>query len=276
MEDAPSRRARRESKMSKYQARESLGGIIEQKTGGTTKPQADEQIVTLGWFTRNRFFPLNEGAAWRETTAMNRKADIENDILAKFGDMEMKVIDKVMLQTHLNELARTLSAGRVAHARSYLKAIFEEAIEQDFVEKNPARKLILPKELRAVDKTVLTWIAPDGAGVGSAPRSHPAYAGHDGDVSAERIVRTPWIGFDMDARMLTVTQTAYRARYATSARPEIVADGAPPEGWRTSCGCGSRSAPIPRPKRSSFQMRTSAMGRKKTASSAPTIIAPAC
>jgi len=33
--------------------------------------------------------------------------------LAKFGDLEMNVIDKFMLQTHLNELAKRLSAGRV-------------------------------------------------------------------------------------------------------------------------------------------------------------------
>jgi hypothetical protein len=38
-----------------------------------------------------------------------------------------------------------------------MKAIFEEAIEQEFAEKTPARKLILPKHLRTVDKTVLSW-----------------------------------------------------------------------------------------------------------------------
>jgi hypothetical protein len=66
-------------------------------------------------------------------------------------------IDKVMLRTHLNGLAKRLSEGRVKHARFYLKAIFDEAIEQDFIQKNPARKLILPSGLRAPDKTTLTW-----------------------------------------------------------------------------------------------------------------------
>ena len=62
-----------------------------------------------------------------------------------------------MLQTHLNDLAKTLSQARVQHARFYFKAIFEEAIEQDLVQKNPARKLILPNGLRAPDKTTLSW-----------------------------------------------------------------------------------------------------------------------
>ena len=46
------------SEMTKYQAYDKLERIIAQKTGGTTEPRADESIVTLGWFTRNRFFPL--------------------------------------------------------------------------------------------------------------------------------------------------------------------------------------------------------------------------
>ena len=143
--------------MTKHESQDSLEVIIAQKTGGTTQPRAEEHLATLGWFTRNRFFPLREGSTWKEGTASNRKSAIQRDILAKFGDVPMEQIDKLMLQTHLNDLARTLSAGRVMHARLYLKAILEEAVDQEFVKKNPARKLILPKALRPVDKTTLTW-----------------------------------------------------------------------------------------------------------------------
>lgn len=51
------------SKMTKHQAQDSLEEILARKTGGTTQPRADERIVTLGWFTRNRFFSLREGSA---------------------------------------------------------------------------------------------------------------------------------------------------------------------------------------------------------------------
>lgn len=47
------------SKMTKHHAQEEK---IAQKTGGTTQPRPDERIVTLGWFTRNRFFPLRDAA----------------------------------------------------------------------------------------------------------------------------------------------------------------------------------------------------------------------
>jgi hypothetical protein len=67
--------------MTKHQAQDSLDVRIAQKTGGTTQPRADEQIATLGWFTRNRFFPLREGSTWKEDTASSRKSAIERDIL---------------------------------------------------------------------------------------------------------------------------------------------------------------------------------------------------
>jgi integrase len=201
------------SKMTKYQAQEALEQIIAQKTGGTTQPRADERIVTLGWFTRNRFFPLREGSTWKEGTASNRKSAIERDLLARFGDVPMEQIDKFMLQTHLNHLARMLSAGRVMHARFYMKAIFEEAIDQGFLEKNPARKLILPKELRAVDKTTLTWDQLRLV-LASVPRRDRILLTLDMTETfrPSELFALRWSSFDMDNRKLTVGQTAYRGK----------------------------------------------------------------
>ena len=99
------------SKMTKHQAQDSLQEVIAQRTGGSTQARADERIVTLDWFTRSRFFPLREGSTWKEGTAARRKSAIERDLLANFGEVPMEQIDKFMLQTHLNRLARTLSAG---------------------------------------------------------------------------------------------------------------------------------------------------------------------
>jgi len=201
------------SKMTKHQAEDSLEEILAQKTGGTTQPRADERIVTLGWFTRNRFFPLREGSSWKEGTAANRKSAIENDILANFGDVPMEQIEKFMLQTHLNRLARTLSAGRVMHARTYMKAIFEEAIDQDFVKKNPARKLLLPKELRPVNKTTLTWdqLRLVLASVPLRDRILLTLEMTETFRPSE-LLALRWRDFDMDRRTLTVRETAYRGK----------------------------------------------------------------
>jgi integrase len=197
------------SKMTKHQAQDSLEVIIAQKTGGTTQPRADERIATLGWFTRNRFFPLREGSTWKEETARTRKSAIELDILAKFGDVAMEQIDKFMLQTHLNDLARILSARRVMHARFYMKAIFD----QDFVRKNPARKLILPTQLRPVDKTTLTW-GQLRLVLASVPLRDRILLTLDMTETfrPSELLALRWSGFDMDKPTLTVCQTAFRGK----------------------------------------------------------------
>lgn len=41
--------------------------------------------------------------------------------------------------------------------RAYTRDIFAEAVDQDFLTKDPARKLKTPANLRETDKTVLTW-----------------------------------------------------------------------------------------------------------------------
>ncbi len=43
------------------------------------------------------------------------------------------------------------------HARSYLRSIFDEAIDQKFLVKDPTRTLKIPKNLRPKDKQILTW-----------------------------------------------------------------------------------------------------------------------
>jgi integrase len=45
----------------------------------------------------------------------------------------------------------------VLHATAYLRAIFREAVEQDFLPKDPARTVKPPSDLKETDKTTLTW-----------------------------------------------------------------------------------------------------------------------
>src|ERR1035438_6945528 len=85
-------------------------------------------------------------------TTGHREARVE-----KFESVPMDAIDKFMLQTHINRLARFCSKDRVLQSRAYLKSIFSEAVEQDFLLKDPSHKVTAPLNLRKKDKTVLTW-----------------------------------------------------------------------------------------------------------------------
>jgi integrase len=145
------------SQMTKFEAREALHAEITNRTGQNLGGRVlKDSSVTFGWFVRNRYFPIRKGD-WRPETAKEKMAQIEIDLIAKFGEQPLEAFDRFMMQTHLNDLARRYSQDRVKQARSYLKSIFDEAIEQEFLVKDPTRKLKTPKNLRPKDKRVLSW-----------------------------------------------------------------------------------------------------------------------
>ena len=86
-----------------------------------------------------------------------KKHLIQADLVDTFGDARLENIDKFSLQTHLNQLAQTRSRDRVLQVRAYLQAIFSEAVDQDFIGKDPARTIKVPAHLKETDKTVLSW-----------------------------------------------------------------------------------------------------------------------
>ena len=146
------------SKMTKSEARDALRMEVNKQTGQNLAGSRvlKDSSTTFGWFVRNRYFPLREGD-WRPETAKVKKIQIEQDLLAKFEVYPLDSIDKFMLQTHLNNLAERMSQDRVKQARSYLKSIFGEIVDQDFLVKDPTRKLKTPRNIRPKDKRVLTW-----------------------------------------------------------------------------------------------------------------------
>jgi integrase len=145
------------SEMTKFEAREKLEREIARLTGHTTEEGVVRNgSVSLRWFVHNRYLPLKE-ADWKDDTAKVKKHLIEADLLAEFGEIRLERFDKLVLQAHLNKLAKTRSKDRVLQLRAYIRSIFAEAVDQDFLPKDPARKLKTPANLRETDKTVLTW-----------------------------------------------------------------------------------------------------------------------
>jgi integrase len=145
------------SQMNKLGARKALRAEITKRNGQIPEGKVlKDGSVTFEWFVLNRYFPLRKGD-WRPETAKEKMAQIKFDLIDRFGEYPLDSFDKFMLQTHLNSLAERYSQDRVKQARSYLKSIFDEAIEQEFLLKDPCRKLRIPKNLRPKDKQVLSW-----------------------------------------------------------------------------------------------------------------------
>jgi integrase len=144
------------SQMSKFQAREILVSEVAKRLGSGPVPRPAPKAISFGWFVRNRWLPLKE-ANWKEETARDKKCILQLDLLEKFESVPLENFDKFTLQIHLNDLAKTGSRDRVLQVRAHLRDIFAEAVDQDFLPKDPARKVAVPRQLRETDTTVLTW-----------------------------------------------------------------------------------------------------------------------
>jgi integrase len=145
------------SQMSKREAQEALERELTKQTGRTPSGRAlKDSSVTFGWFVRNRYYPLKEGD-WQEETAKVKKTIIQGDLIEPFDKIPLENFEKFTLQVHLNNLAKTSSKDRVLQIRAYLRDMFSEAVDQDFLAKDPARKLKVPGDLRETDTTTLTW-----------------------------------------------------------------------------------------------------------------------
>jgi integrase len=146
------------SQIKRSEAREALEREITKQNGqtGDADRVMNDGSVSFGGFVRNRFLPLKE-ANWKEETSKVKKLLIQRDLLDPFDKIPLENFDKFTLQVHLNKLARTRSRDRVLQMRAYLRDIFVEAVDQDFLSKDPARKVRVPTQLRETDKTTLSW-----------------------------------------------------------------------------------------------------------------------
>ncbi len=144
--------------MTKLEAQDALAIELIRQTGHACSGRAlNDDSVTFGWFVRNRFLPLKK-ANWKEETAKVKELIINRDLVATLDAMPLRSIDRFTLQLHLNNLATTKSKDRVLQIRAYLRSIFAETVDQDFLVKDPARNITIPIQLRDTDRTVVTWV----------------------------------------------------------------------------------------------------------------------
>jgi integrase len=107
------------------------------------------------WFYQNRFPPQKE-QQWKVTARPKTKRFIENYLLKSFGVVMLNALDKFTLQTYLNELAPNVSKSVLTKIRVYLNSILDEAVELQFIIKNPVAKLAVPRSGKKVTGVHLT------------------------------------------------------------------------------------------------------------------------
>ena len=211
------------SEMTKYEARDKLELEIKRLTGQIAEDGVVRNgSVTFDWFVQNRYLPLKEGD-WKEETAKTKKYLIKADLVDAFRGVRLENIDKLALQTHLNRLAKTRSKDRVLNAGTYMRAIFREAVEQDFLLKDPARSVKAPSALRDTDKTILSWDQLRAA-LSSLPLRDRILLTLDmtNALRPSELFGLRWSCFDPELCQIEIKRPPTRGKFAPGARPRRV------------------------------------------------------
>jgi len=138
------------SEMPKWKAEAALQAIIERETSPAVRPSPS---ATLDWFWRERYRPMKE-PGWKPSSAPKTVWFVEHYILKPFGDVPLGELNRFEIQTYLNRLADKFSRSVVVNVRAYIKAVLDEALEQGFLSKNPARRLEIPRTRKSSKRTL--------------------------------------------------------------------------------------------------------------------------
>jgi len=103
---------------------------------------------------RNFYIPMR-GANWRAATRRTNLDYLNSHVYPTLDHVALKDVTKFQVQMLLNRLAaEEYSYTVVYHLRDLIKAALAEAVDQEVLERNLARKTVIP-EIEECDKPVL-------------------------------------------------------------------------------------------------------------------------
>ena len=152
-------------KMRKAEAETILAAELAAVNGGPLARVADGTL-TFGEWMRNFYIPMR-GANWRPATRRSNDGYLKKQIYPRIEHVALKDITKFQVQMLFNQLATAgYSYNVVYHVRDIIKAALAEAVDQEVLERNVARKTVIP-EIEEREKPVLPveWYAKLLAGL---------------------------------------------------------------------------------------------------------------
>jgi integrase len=138
--------------MSRTAAREAVRAIV---TEESLRRQAN-RVWTFGEFVEQVYFPFYS-RKWKESTRENNVNRISVHLVDGFRDRELSSFKRDELQDLLDRKVKDgLSFSVVDHLRWDMKQVFDMAVAEGFVQRNPALLLFTPKEARKPVRRVMT------------------------------------------------------------------------------------------------------------------------
>lgn len=96
--------------------------------------------VTFGAFMASVYLPFCQ-RKWKASTAMTEINRIEVHLVREIGEEPLRSITREEMQKLLDSKAKEVGRSVVDHLRFRLRAIFELALSEGLVERNPATSL---------------------------------------------------------------------------------------------------------------------------------------
>ncbi len=141
------------SSMTKSQARVALDSILAEAKGSQGRVEAN---MSLALFVEQVYYPFYT-RKWKRSTAANNINRVNTHVLASFGARSVGSFHRDELQDFLDaKTGEGLSFSMVDHLRWDLKQVFEMAVSEDLVGKNPAKLLFTPSTAKRDERLVMT------------------------------------------------------------------------------------------------------------------------
>jgi integrase len=137
--------------MTKTKAREEIAKII----AGERAKREMNRAWKFGEFVEHVYFPYYS-RKWKHSTRENNVNRVSVHLVAPFRDRELSGFRRDELQDLLDLKANSLSFSVVDHLRWDLKQIFDMAVAEGQVVRNPALLLFTPKEARKPVRRAMT------------------------------------------------------------------------------------------------------------------------
>ncbi len=141
-------------KVTKSEAEDKLADILAPINGDQDLPSSK---TTFCNFVQQVYLPFYR-RKWKQSTAGTNVDRLNHHLLSIFGEQPLGVFVRDDLQDFLDKKASEgLSFSTIDHLRWDLKQIFDMAVHEEYLRRNPAALLFTPKQVGSSSKAVMTW-----------------------------------------------------------------------------------------------------------------------
>lgn len=133
------------SKITRIEAEGLLADILKPIN---TAAQPGPPEHTFQSFVEEIYLPIAH-RRWKKSTGMTEVNRLQVHLVAPLGRKPIKEVTREEMQSLLDMKARTLSQSCVDHLRFRLRSVFELALSEGVVDRNPARTLFTPRNCKS-------------------------------------------------------------------------------------------------------------------------------